>query len=64
VIPRDAAWTNVRSKFDEAFASKSVHVELQAILQTNTLGRAIIRLFHEPKRSLRRASVKDPACAR
>ena len=40
VGPGNAAWANIRSEFDETFTSKSVEVEPQAVLQTDSHSRS------------------------
>src|SRR6516164_9813716 len=40
ICPGDAAQANIRSEFDETFASKSVEVKPQAILQTDSHSRS------------------------
>ena len=40
VSPGNAAWANIRSEFDETFASKSIEVKPQAVLQTDSHSRS------------------------
>src|SRR6516164_10967546 len=40
ICPGDAAQANIRSEFDETFASKSVEVKPQALLQTDSHSRS------------------------
>ena len=40
ICPGDAAQTNIRSEFDETFASKPVEVKPQAVLQTDSHSRS------------------------
>src|SRR6516165_8242594 len=40
ISPGNAAWANIRSELDETFASKSVEVKPQAVLQTDSHSRS------------------------